>query len=83
MLETLFESAFELMGLLDAEGRLLALHRQALAAIRRDHPGLPVVLCSGYSEQEIRGDLGGVFLAKPCTRHTLKAALLRALTKGS
>ena len=53
--------------------------RQTLAALKQDHPDLPVVLCSGYSEQEIPGDWTGVFLAKPYTREQLKDALLRAL----
>lgn len=53
--------------------------RQTLAVLKREHPTLPVVLCSGYSEQEILGAWNGVFLAKPYSREKLKAALLRAL----
>jgi CheY-like chemotaxis protein len=55
--------------------------RQTLAALLRDHPGLPVVLCSGYSEQEIVGGWNGVFLAKPYTAEKLKEALLKTLAK--
>ncbi|MBL0211353.1 MAG: PAS domain S-box protein [Holophagaceae bacterium] len=57
--------------------------RQTLAVLQKDHPDLPVVLCSGYSEQEILGEWNGVFLAKPYTREKLKAALLRALADRS
>ncbi|MBL0313307.1 MAG: PAS domain S-box protein [Holophagaceae bacterium] len=54
--------------------------RQTLAVLKKDHPDLPVVLCSGYSEQEILGEWNGVFLAKPYSREKVKAALLKALT---
>jgi PAS domain S-box-containing protein len=54
--------------------------RQTLAVLQKDHPNLPVVLCSGYSEQEILGGWNGVFLAKPYSREKLKQALLKALT---
>ena len=57
--------------------------RQTLAVLKREHPTLPVVLCSGYSEQEILGAWNGVFLAKPYSREKLKAALLRALAGQS
>jgi CheY-like chemotaxis protein len=53
--------------------------RQTLAVLKKDYPSLPVVLCSGYSEQEIQGGWNGVFLAKPYSRGKLKEALLRAL----
>ena len=53
--------------------------RQALDALHRTHPGLPVVLCSGYSEQEITEGWAGVFLPKPYSKASLKAALQKAL----
>lgn len=44
-------------------------------AIRRSHPDLPVVLCSGYSEAEIRRKFAGTtisgFLQKPFHRRTI------------
>ncbi len=53
--------------------------RQTLAVLKKNHPNLPVVLCSGYSEQELPAEWNGVFLAKPYSREKLKDALLRAL----
>ena len=55
--------------------------RQTLAALRKDNPGLAVVLCSGYTEQEIPGGWDGVFLAKPYTLEALQNALRTALAK--
>ncbi len=53
--------------------------RQTLAVIERDYPGLPVVLCSGYSADELKNGWDGVFLPKPYTRDALIIALQRAL----
>ena len=53
--------------------------RQTLAVLRNDQPALPVILCSGFSEQEIAGGWNGVFLAKPYSLDQLKEALQRAL----
>jgi PAS domain S-box-containing protein len=55
--------------------------RQTLAELQKSHPGLPVVLCSGFSHQEIQGDWNGVFLAKPYSRERLKDALCAALAE--
>jgi PAS domain S-box-containing protein len=56
--------------------------RQAMAAIRQRHPGVPVVLCSGYSGEEIQGGWKGVFLPKPYSLASLRKALREAL-KGT
>ncbi|MEI6105840.1 MAG: ATP-binding protein [Opitutae bacterium] len=53
--------------------------RQTLGLLREDHPGLPVVLCSGYTAQEIPAGFEGVFLAKPYTLDQLTEALVTAL----
>ncbi len=53
--------------------------RQALAEISKLYPGLPVVICSGYSEHEIKGGWRGVFLPKPYSLGELRGALRSAL----
>jgi len=56
--------------------------RQTLHALEQEHPALPVVLCSGYSQQEIQSAGNCQFLAKPYTRRSLQEALLKALARG-
>ena len=49
--------------------------------LARRHPGLPVVLCSGYMIAPERLEHAGtVFLAKPYTMGELQAAIAQALT---
>ena len=55
--------------------------RQTLAELRKDNPAQAVVLCSGYSEQEIPGGWDCVFLAKPYTLEALQNALRTSLAK--
>ena len=56
---------------------------QLAGEIRRERPGLPVVLTSGYSEQAAEAaDLGQVVLAKPTSPETLIAALRRQLARS-
>jgi CheY-like chemotaxis protein len=56
----------------------------ALQAIR---PSLPIILMSGYSEQEVRkrfdGDGLAGFIQKPFTFKTLEAKVQRAVAAGS
>jgi DNA-binding NtrC family response regulator len=50
--------------------------------IRRRHPGLPVLLTSGFSSKIAAGDLralGADFIAKPYRQAALAAALRGAL----
>ncbi len=45
-----------------------------LAKLRRDHPGLPAILVSGYADEALRRaceDFGAAFLIKPYTLKTL------------
>ena len=59
--------------------------RQTLSRIREENPTLPVVLVSGYVDQDItRGiELGShtMFVHKPFRRRTLHEALARLLPK--
>jgi CheY-like chemotaxis protein len=88
------EDGLEAQEVVDAEaGRLDAVlldlvmprcsGEEALAAIRRSHPGLPVLLTSGYSEQETAARLVGrgaaSFLVKPYRLRDLERVLARAL----
>ena len=61
--------------------------REAFHHIRRLQPHLPVILSSGYNEQESIQDFMGrgltAFLQKPYTLRTLEAAVLGALAKKS
>jgi PAS domain S-box-containing protein len=56
---------------------------ESLEELRRLRPGLPVVLMSGYSEQDLRTRCGGLeptaFLQKPFYAEHLLAAVRRAL----
>ncbi|MDP1831731.1 MAG: response regulator [Geothrix sp.] len=57
--------------------------REAFQAIRRIHPGLPVILSSGYNEQESIQDFMGrglaAFLQKPYTLRALERTVLEVL----
>jgi len=60
-------------------GRIDGIDMATLLA--RRHPGLPVVLCSGYIIAPERLEhAGAVFLAKPYTMGELQAAIAQALT---
>lgn len=54
-----------------------------LAAVRRLHPALPVLMTSGHDEAYVRGRIGDApiagFLAKPWQPETLEAAVRAAL----
>lgn len=56
---------------------------ETIAALRRIQPGVPIVLSSGYDESQIMADGHSerphVFLQKPYTAATLKAAVAEAL----
>ncbi|HWQ09728.1 MAG TPA: response regulator, partial [Holophaga sp.] len=58
----------------------------AFRAMRRLHPSLPVILCSGYSEQESIQDLLGknltAFLQKPYPLEALRKTVRFALSKA-
>jgi CheY-like chemotaxis protein len=60
--------------------------REAFQEIRRILPQLPVILSSGYSEQESLQDFMGrgltAFLQKPYTLRTLEQTVLGAVGKG-
>ncbi len=53
--------------------------RETLAALRREAPELPVLLCSGYSEQDLGEELAGdpkvAFLQKPFRLAELRRAM--------
>ena len=59
--------------------------REAFHAIRRLHPEMPVILSSGYSEQESIQDFTGrglaAFLQKPYTLKTLERTVLEVLAR--
>ena len=56
---------------------------EALEAIRARHPGVKVLLTSGYSEEEVRQQFSAMevqgFLQKPYTGEQLLAHILPAL----
>ena len=53
---------------------------ETLTEIRRTHPNVPVVVCSGYSGDALPPALGGspttTFLRKPYTRRKLRRAIV-------
>jgi PAS domain S-box-containing protein len=55
-----------------------------LAAIRRTHPDLPVVICSGYSEDEVQHRFAGKavqgFLQKPFTSRAVREAVANLIS---
>ncbi len=61
--------------------------REAFHAIRRIHPHMPVILSSGYNEQESIQDFMGrglaAFLQKPYTLRALERTVLEVLAKRS
>ncbi|HEX8884025.1 MAG TPA: response regulator [Noviherbaspirillum sp.] len=63
-------------------GRIDGIDMATLLA--RRHPGLPVVLCSGYMIAPERLEhAGAVFLAKPYTMGELQAAIAQSITRRS
>ena len=60
--------------------------REAFEAIRSSNPSVPVILCSGYSEEEFLSRFAGkgfaAFMHKPYRLAELVAALKRALGRG-
>jgi signal transduction histidine kinase/ABC-type amino acid transport substrate-binding protein/ActR/RegA family two-component response regulator len=61
--------------------------REAFQAIRRIHPDMPVILSSGYNEQEsVQAFMGrglAAFLQKPYTLRSLERTVLEVLAKRS
>ncbi len=56
---------------------------EAAAGVRQRHPGLPVIIMSGYSEQETFADDDGsptAFLQKPFTQDVLLSTIARLLS---
>ena len=60
---------------------------ETLAELRRIRPDIPVVLCSGYDEQEVAARLHGIgsvsFIQKPYTVEALAVRLREALGGSS
>ncbi len=60
---------------------------EAFHALREVRPDVPVILCSGYSEQELRdrfdGDVPAGFLQKPFTWDALRRLLARVLVPSA
>jgi CheY-like chemotaxis protein len=58
--------------------------KEAFRAMQRLHPGVRVILCSGYNEQDAIGRLTGIglagFIQKPYNMATLKEKLVEVLT---
>ncbi len=53
---------------------------------RDDHPGLPVIVLTGYEDPTLRDEAkraGALFLMKPITRIVLLAAISKALLVGT
>jgi FixJ family two-component response regulator len=67
--------------------RLGAYNGLQLAFYARDHhPGLPVIVLTGYEDPTLRDEAnrsGALFLVKPVTRATLLDALTKAITIGT
>ena len=59
--------------------------REAFRALHRTHPELPVILCSGYNEQECTQEFVGrglaAFLQKPYTLRSLETMVLEVLAR--
>jgi len=54
--------------------------RQLAERLRRDEPGLPVIISSGYTSRDTEGDTQGiVFIPKPSSLAALGAAIRVAL----
>jgi PAS domain S-box-containing protein len=60
---------------------------EVFRALQAIHPGIPIILMSGYSEQEVRkrfeGDGLAGFIQKPFTLKVLQAKVQRAIAVGS
>jgi signal transduction histidine kinase/CheY-like chemotaxis protein len=60
--------------------------KEAFRAMQRLHPGVRVILCSGYNEQDAIGRLTGIglagFIQKPFNMATLKEKLVEVLAAG-
>ena len=57
---------------------------ETIRALRRQHPGLPIIVISGLDDGAVQDALDAgahLFLAKPFTAETLCAALAELLTR--
>jgi signal transduction histidine kinase/ActR/RegA family two-component response regulator len=58
---------------------------ETLSALRKIAPGLPVILCSGYSKAQVmegrHPELPEAFLSKPCTFDEFRKTIFQVLTR--